>query len=59
METQTGKTELPGGFAAKMRELLGEEWEEFFKSYDREKAQGLRLNPLKAAGEQEDRKSVV
>lgn len=53
METQTGKTELPGGFAAKMRELLGEEWEEFFKSYDREKAQGLRLNPLKAAGEQE------
>ena len=40
---------LPQLFLDKMRELLREEYEAFVASYDEEKAQGLRVNPLKAS----------
>lgn len=39
---------LPEAFLKKMECLLGEtEYEEFVKSYEKERVQGLRLNPLK------------
>lgn len=53
MEKQTGRPELPEEFLVRMRRLLGEEYEEFLKSYDRENAQGLRLNPLKVTRREE------
>lgn len=40
--------QLPETFLNKMKCLLGEtEYEEFLKSYEKERIQGLRLNPLK------------
>ena len=39
--------ELPQVFRKKMKNLLGEEYEAFLESYDREREQGLRLNLLK------------
>ncbi|MDE6929672.1 MAG: RsmF rRNA methyltransferase first C-terminal domain-containing protein [Lachnospiraceae bacterium] len=40
--------DLPRDFTARMQELLGtEEFEAFMASYQEEKAQGLRFNPLK------------
>lgn len=39
--------ELPQAFKDKMKRLLGEEYETFLESYDREREQGLRLNLLK------------
>lgn len=41
------KTSLPEVFCQRMQELLGEEAEEFFASYDKEREFGLRYNPLK------------
>lgn len=38
---------LPKDFLDKMRELLQDEYESFMKSYEQEKALGLRLNLLK------------
>ena len=38
---------LPIDFIHRMQELLGEEADEFFKSYEEPKAYGLRMNPLK------------
>lgn len=41
-------TELPVRFRERMKTLLGEEYEAFEASYDKERVQGLRLNALKA-----------
>lgn len=38
---------LPNDFVVKMRELLQEEAEPFLRSYEQDKAQGLRINRLK------------
>lgn len=38
---------FPNGFEARMKRLLGEEYEQFIASYDRPRNVGLRLNPLK------------
>lgn len=39
---------LPIIFLEKMRTLLGDEYEAFVQSYDKERVQGLRINTLKA-----------
>ena len=41
--------DLPVRFKERMKELLGEGYEAFEASYDRERVQGLRLNSLKTA----------
>ena len=38
-------TELPEAFKEKMKNLLGTEYEAFLESYEKERVQGLRLNP--------------
>ena len=38
---------LPQAFLERMQGLLGSEYEEFLTSFDHEKYQALRLNPLK------------
>lgn len=43
--------ELPKDFLEKMKGLLKEEYPEFIKSYDGDKKQGLRVNPLKTSVE--------
>lgn len=39
--------ELPSAFVKRMQQMLGEEYQEFTESYNRERTQGLRLNLLK------------
>ena len=39
--------DLPVRFKERMKELLGEGYEAFEASYDKERVQGLRLNSLK------------
>ena len=39
--------QLPEAFKEKMKRLLGPEYDEFLKSYEKERVQGLRCNPLK------------
>lgn len=43
--------ELPSAFKERMKQMLGEEYEAFIDSYDRERTQGLRLNLLKTEPE--------
>jgi NOL1/NOP2/sun family putative RNA methylase len=43
--------ELPKDFLEKMKGLLKEEYPEFIKSYDEDRKQGLRVNPLKISVE--------
>ena len=38
---------LPIQFTNRMKTMLGEEYEDFLASYDQEKYQALRMNPLK------------
>ena len=38
---------LPAEFADRMKQMLGNEYEEFEACYDREKYRALRFNPLK------------
>ena len=38
---------LPAQFAERMKEMLGNEYEEFEACYEREKYRALRFNPLK------------
>lgn len=52
MIKEAERPELPEAFLTKMRGLLGQEYELFLESYGREKAQGLRINPLKAGDEE-------
>ena len=40
-------TELPEAFKEKMKNLLGTEYDAFLESYEKERVQGLRLNPGK------------
>ena len=40
--------QLPEAFCERMRQLLGDQYEAFAASYERERVQGLRLNGLKA-----------
>ena len=49
---------LPELFLIKMEMLLGEEYNSFLQSYNTERAQGLRLNPLKVLSEAEKAKLV-
>ena len=42
---------LPQAFLERMQGLLGSEYEEFLASFDHEKYQALRLNPLKLRAE--------
>lgn len=39
--------QLPDSFINKMKKLLGEQWENFFESYEKNRYQALRFNPLK------------
>lgn len=41
------KKKLPTAFLARMKEQLGDQYEEFLASYERERTYGLRYNPLK------------
>lgn len=51
MAKEAEKPELPEAFLTKMRGLLGQEYKSFLESYEGEKTQGLRINPLKAGKE--------
>lgn len=46
--------ELPVRFRERMKELLGDEYEAFEASYDKERVQGLRFNSLKTEQGMED-----
>ena len=39
--------DLPKDFSVRMRELIGDEYEDFVKSYDTEINRGVRINTLK------------
>lgn len=43
---------LPEAFKDRMQKMLGEEYEDFEKSYEKERAQGLRVNLLKGTPEE-------
>ena len=43
--------QLPDEFREKMKQLLGAEYDSFIESYDKERVQGLRVNPLKISRE--------
>lgn len=47
MNTIDEKISLPQDFTERMAVLLKEEYEDFLKSYDKERSYGLRYNPLK------------
>lgn len=40
---------LPEEFNQRMKKMLGEEYEAFLASYDKDRSRGLRINPLKSA----------
>ena len=40
--------QLPDKFVEMMKGLLGDEYDAFLKSYEEDRALGLRINPLKA-----------
>ena len=46
--------QLPAAFCQRMRRLLGDEYEAFEASYEKERVQGLRLNRLKLGEEEPD-----
>ncbi len=43
--------QLPDEFREKMKRLLGAEYDSFIESYEKERVQGLRVNPLKISKE--------
>ena len=43
--------QLPDPFKEKMKGLLGEEYDSFIESYEKERVQGLRINPIKVSPE--------
>ncbi len=45
----TTESHLPAAFCARMQALLGDEYEAFLASYDREPQRGLRINTLKCS----------
>ena len=50
---------LPTQFTDRMKNMLGEEYEDFLASYDHEKYQALRINPLKVEGERFQEKNEL
>lgn len=46
------ESKLPAAFLARMKKLLGSEYEAFLKSYEEERRYGLRCNPLKVSEEE-------
>lgn len=44
--------DIPVEFKERMRAMLGDEYDEFIKSYDNEKNQGMRINTLKVSVEE-------
>ena len=50
---------LPQVFLERMQGLLGSEYEEFLVSFDHEKYQALRLNPLKLRTESDGQMTVL
>lgn len=44
--------ELPSAFEARMKRMLGTEYQDFYESYQKERSQGLRINGLKAEREE-------
>ena len=53
IHAQTGKILNFEAFCQRMQELLGEEAEDFFSSYGKEREYGLRYNPLKFISREE------
>lgn len=49
---------LPVEFTERMRQMLGEEYEEFLHSFENEQNRSLRINPLKGTKEQYDATTV-
>ena len=47
--------QLPEAFREKMKHLLGDEYDSFIDSYEKDRVQGLRRNPLKVSEEEFDR----
>ena len=43
--------QLPEAFKKRMEDLLGGEYPAFLDSYEKERSQGLRMNPLKTDGD--------
>ena len=50
-ERKESEDMLPQEFCGRMKEMLGEEYPAFMETYEREKYQALRLNPLKGSRE--------
>ncbi len=46
-EKKENSIPLPEAFCERMRTLLGQEYEAFMETYEKERSQGLRLNPLR------------
>lgn len=59
MRDGDGRTKLPEEFLAKMRGLLGEEYDAFAESCGGGRLQGLRLNPLKVREDCERQKIIA
>lgn len=51
--------QLPNDFVNKMKNLLGEEWEAFLESYENDRYQALRFNPLKKRSQEEDYEQLL
>lgn len=46
------RQELPEAFENRMKEMLGDEYQEYLESYEDMRQYGLRVNPLKTTGEE-------
>lgn len=57
--TNVNNVQLPNDFVEKMKNLLGEEWEAFLESYENDRYQALRFNPLKRGIQQEDYEQLL
>lgn len=51
--------QLPDGFVNKMKNLFGEQWEDFLESYEKERYQALRFNPLKQGNSKENYEEIL
>lgn len=50
---------LPEDFITKMKEMLGDEWQEFRECYEKDRYQALRRNPLKKGWNKESCKDIL
>ena len=50
---------LPESFLSKIKNLLGEDYDNFLESYNKSPLQGLRLNRTKVSPDEWERLSVV